>query len=280
MEIRDEQGNVVRRFSSSLTPPELRPKNVPEYWFAPAEVLSTKSGLNRFAWNLEWPHPNTLTYNFRGRHIDYIEYTLPDHAVAGKTPINQPPGPLAVPGHYEVVLIVDGKTYRQPLEITLDPRVHIAPGDLEAQLELARRIDDWMNISYRSNNEVDSLRAALGAIRKNASPETLGKEAGDILQNLDKELGEIQEGTNTAPGFGAVNRDVSRFVTMIQSGDIRPAESVVENTAPSCSALKNDLARWRKINTETLPALNKMLAQSKLGQLPVVTVANDPVCAN
>jgi hypothetical protein len=75
-----------------------------------------------------------------------------------------------------------------------------------------------------------------------------------------------------------VNRDVARFVTMIQSGDIRPARSVIENAAPSCVALKNDLARWRKINTETLPLLNKIFAQSKLASLPVVTVANDPRC--
>lgn len=135
-----------------------------------------------------------------------------------------------------------------------------------------------MNTSYRSNNEVDSVRAALAAMRKTASVESLGKEAGDILQNLEKELSEIQEGTNTNPGFGAVNRDVARFVAMIQSGDIRPAKSVIENAPPSCSALKNDLARWRKVNTETLPALNKMLAQRKLAVLPVVTVGKDPTC--
>lgn len=164
--------------------------------------------------------------------------------------------------------------------VTLDPRVHVSPGDLEAQRDLARMIDDWMNISYRSYDEVGALRAALGAIRKNASLETLGKEMSDSLQNLDKELGEIQEGTNTAPGFGAVNRDVARFVTMIQSGDIRPAKSVIENAAPSCTALKNDLVRWRKVNTETLPLLNKTLMQGKLAALPIVKVVNDPMCGN
>jgi photosystem II stability/assembly factor-like uncharacterized protein len=280
MEIRDDQGNVVRHFSNQMPPPELRPKNVPEYWFGPAEILPTKAGLNRFMWNLEWPHPDTLTYNFRGRHIDYIEYTLPDHAIAGKTPVNQPPGPLAVPGRYEVVLTVDGTTYRQPLVIALDPRVHVAPGDLVAQLDLARMIDDWMNTSYRSFGEVGALRAMVAATQKGLNGNLPAKELSDALQALDKELGEIQEGTNTAPGFGAVNRDVSRFVTMIQSGDIRPARSVIENVAPSCVALKNDLARWRKINSEKVPALNKMLAESKLGVLPIVAVAKDPTCPN
>ncbi len=270
LEIRDEHGDVVRHFSNTLSQLEPGLKNVPDYWFAPLDVLTTKTGLNRFVWDMQWPHPDTLTYNFRGRHIDYIEYTLPDHAVAGKTPVNQPPGPLAVPGKYEVVLTVDGKTYRQPLIVALDPRVQVAPGDLEAQLDLARSFDAWMNTSYHSYGQVAALRTALAAAQKSLP----------AAQALDKELSEIQDGTNTAPGFGAVNRDVARFVTMIQSGDIRPPKSIIENATPSCLALKNDLARWRKVNTETLPALNQILKQNKIAPLPIVTVDRDPVCQN
>jgi photosystem II stability/assembly factor-like uncharacterized protein len=277
LQIRDEHGTVIRGFSNKTSPPDKTPKNVPDYWFAPPEVLTTKAGLNRFVWNLEWPYPYTLRYNFRGRHIDYVEYTLPDHAVAGRTPINQPPGPLAVPGKYEVVLTVDGQTYRQPLVIAVDPRVHPAPGDLEAQLDLARMFDAWMNSSYHSYSEVGALRTALAAAAKALPPDSPATAAA---QALEKELGEIQEGTNTAPGFGAINRDVARFVTMIQSGDIRPAKSVIENAAPSCVALKNDLERWRKINGEKLPALNQMLKQGKIAPLPIMTVDKDPMCPN
>lgn len=277
MEIRDGWGNVVRRFSNHPPARETKLRNVPEYWFAPPEVLGTKPGVHRFVWNLEYPHPETLTYNFRGRHIDYIEYTLPDHAVPGHTPMNQPPGPLAVPGQYEVVLTVDGRTYRQPLLIRLDPRIHVAAGDLDAQLDLARAIDDWMNISYRAYNEIGALRAALAVAQKSIPG---GSQAGTEAQALEKELGEIQEGTNTAPGFGSVNRDVARFVSMIQGSDTRPARSVIENATPSCVALKNDLARWRKVNAEVVPRLNKILAADKLPGLPVVSVAGDPRCPN
>jgi hypothetical protein len=100
------------------------------------------------------------------------------------------------------------------------------------------------------------------------------------LQGLDKELSEIQDGTNTVPGFGAVNRDVARFVTMIQSGDIRPARSIIENATPSCMALTNDLASWRKINGESLPALNQLLVQKKLRPLAIATADRDPSCPN
>jgi hypothetical protein len=67
---------------------------------------------------------------------------------------------------------------------------------------------------------------------------------------------------------------------MIQSGDTRPAKSIIENATPSCRALQNDLARWRKINSETLPALNQILKRNKLALLPVVAVDKDPKCPN
>src|SRR5262249_47722431 len=159
-----------------------------------------------------------------------IEYTLPDHAIPGKTPRYQPPGPTAVPGNYEVVLTIDGKTFRQPLNIQLDPRVKAGAGDLEAQLDAARMIDDWMNISYRAYNDIAGTRAAL----TKASGTPGDKAAQDDIQKLDKELAELQEGTSEAPGFGAVNRDVARFVSMIQTADIRPAKSIIDNATPSC----------------------------------------------
>jgi photosystem II stability/assembly factor-like uncharacterized protein len=277
IDVRDQQGNVISHYSNSLPALDNRRRNVPDYWFEKPTVLSNTEGLNRVVWKMQWPSPNTLTYNFRGRHIDYVEYTLPEHAVPGNTPINQPMGPLVVPGTYEVVLKVDGKIYRQPLVVTLDPRVHVSQADLEAQLELAKMIDAWMNTTYHSYNEVGALRSALAVAEKTL---TEGSPAMSAAKALEKELDEIQEGTNTAPGFGAVNRDVARFVSMVQGSDIRPAKSVIENATPSCVALKNDLARWRKINNETVPALNQTLAKSGLRGLPVVVVGEDPKCPN
>src|SRR5258708_29555451 len=48
LEIRDEHGEILRHFSNAPPQPELRPKNVPDYWFAPPDVLTTEAGLNRF----------------------------------------------------------------------------------------------------------------------------------------------------------------------------------------------------------------------------------------
>src|SRR5882672_7013956 len=166
LEIRDEHGRPVRRYSSTPPAPEKLPANAPELWFAPPPTLSTKAGLHRFVWNLQWEHPDTLPFGFYGRLLDYIEYTLPDQAVAGQTPRQQPPGPYAVPGRYEVVLTVAGQTYRQPLLVKLDPRVPASQADLQAQLDLARQITDGMASSYKSYYDIAALSLALAERQK------------------------------------------------------------------------------------------------------------------
>jgi hypothetical protein len=224
---------------------------------------------------LQWPHPDALAFSFRGAPLNYIEYTLPDHAVFGNTPLNQPPGPFVVPGQYEVVLTVDGKTYRQPLTVRLDPRVHLSANDLEAQTDLARQMDDWMNTSFQSYNDMANLRARLNELKTSPT-----KSVSDAVTTFDKDLEALQNGTSAQPGFGAINRDVNRYVTMVQSGDARPALSLVQNALPLCKALADDLQRWRQINETNIPQLNQELLRNKLPALPVVAVRKQPVCAN
>ncbi len=280
LEIRDEHGNTVRRFSSAPPSATELPGNAPDYWFAPPDVLSTKAGAHRFVWNLRWPDPAVQPYSFYGKRLDYIEYTLPDHAVPGQTPRHQPPGPLAVPGTYEVVLTVGGQTYHRPLAVVLDPRVKASRADLEAQLSLAARISSWMAKSYNAYNAVTSLRSGLAQSLRSLAGKPDARSATDIMIALDKELELLQDGTSDAPGFGPVNRDLSRYMTMIESGDMRPPRSAHDNATASCEWLSKSFERWRKVKVESLPTVNRLLAKYKLRSLEIMTFDPGPVCGS
>src|SRR5262249_26324075 len=164
--IYDQDGNLVREFSGAPGPATPPFPNVPDYWFAPGETLPNAPGLNRFVWDLRYPHPQALPYTYFGALVDYTEYTLADHAIPGQTPRNQPQGPLALPGQYTVVLTVGGKQYRQPLAIKLDPRVHASEAGLAAKLDLEKRIGNEMAISFNSFNQIRALLAAVSDMRK------------------------------------------------------------------------------------------------------------------
>src|SRR5258708_25002224 len=58
--------------------PISHPPNVPDYWFAPDNVLPVSAGLHRVVWNLQWMFPD----NAMQRSEEHTsELQSPDHLV-------------------------------------------------------------------------------------------------------------------------------------------------------------------------------------------------------
>jgi len=276
--IYDAQNNLVREYSSVAPPPDNTPANVPSYWFAPPAVLPKASGLNRFAWDLRYPPPKTMPYSYYGNLLDYIEYTLADHAIPGETPRVQPPGPLVVPGKYSAVLTVDGKTYRQELTVVLDPRVHVQADDLVRQLEAANSISAQMAATSDGYTVVATLRAALADRRNSLAGKPDAKDAADAIKSLDEKAALVQNGSRTEPGFGPLNRELARLAVMIESGDARPAAPLQESVNEYCGQLAKRLALWRE-SSKDIATLNTLLQKYSLAPLPVAqNIPAGPAC--
>ena len=275
----DARGTTVRRFTSTAPPASTLLANVPDYWFAPPSVLTRNRGLNRFAWNLRYPAPKILPFGYFGGLLDFIEYTLADHAIPGQTPRDQPEGPLAVPGTYTVELSSGGKTDRKTLIVGSDPRVRASQADLDAQFQLGTHITDALAVTYESYSSLKELRTGIAARAKAMTDGKVSKDVSDAAQAFDKKLDAVQNGTNAAPGVGLVNRDLARYYMMLTSGDARPAERLRAAVAESCQGLTNALVSWRKLNATDLAALNTLLAKSKQAPFAAATVPVTPSCA-
>jgi hypothetical protein len=279
LSIYDEKKNLVREFSSVPTPIDPTPANAPEYWFAPPAALTTDAGLNRFVWNLRYPAPKTLHYGYFDGHLDYIEYTLADHAIPGETPREQPDGPYVVPGTYSLVLKVDGKSYSQPLTITLDPRVHVSQADLVEQLAAEQNISAQMAASFTGYDQVTTLRVAIADRTKATSGNTALQKLTDALKSLDERAAKLETGTPQDLGFGPLNRDLARTATMIESGDARPAELLQANITQFCQALAKRVTEWSGLNKNDIPSLSSQLQAAGLSGLPVKSeVPRGPEC--
>jgi photosystem II stability/assembly factor-like uncharacterized protein len=293
IEIHDFKGDLVRRFTSVPPPEDNTPKNVPDYWFGPMPALTKHVGLNRFVWNLRYAPPLALNYSYFGNILDYVEYTLSDHAIPGDTPRKQALGPLVTPGRYEVTFIGNGVLMKQPLTVTLDPRVHVSQADLEQQLAAAQRITAALKSSYDAYNSAAALRSALAerekslenlamseapgagsaghAAPKPAAASAAAKDAKDALETLDKKIAAVQQGAPAAPGVGPVNRDLARILYMIEVGDAAPSDSAQAAIDDSCQSLDADLGVWKKLQSESLPSVNALLGKYNLQPLPVPT---------
>ncbi len=111
--IRTASGDVIRRYSS------VRSTGVPDALLAdPSIVLPTSAGLHRVVWDLRYA---PVPADEAGPAI---------------------PGPMVLPGTYQVRLTIGGRPIRQAVVVRMDPRVRVALGDLSAQLDLARSLDE------------------------------------------------------------------------------------------------------------------------------------------
>jgi photosystem II stability/assembly factor-like uncharacterized protein len=188
LEIHDSQHRLVRRFTSVTPKSDATPKNVPDYWFAPLAGMPKNPGLNRFVWDLRYAPPQALNFSYYGQMLDYVEYTLSDHALPADTPREQTLGPIAVPGQYEAILIANGTLMKQPFTVTLDPRVHASQQDLEAQLTAGKRVDSGLASSAKVFGEITNLRNAIADRLKTLGPVPEEKAAaGDQKDKEDKD---------------------------------------------------------------------------------------------
>ena len=169
--IYDSAGKLVRELTSVPPPPEPEPElNIPNYWIEPPHPLPALAGMNRAVWDLRYTTPEPIG--------PYTTQSYPMQALDERTP-PEPRGLLVAPGTYEVRLTVNGTTYRQPLQVTMDPRVKTPAQGIVAQRDLGLKILDAMTVSYAANQQVAEVRAALAAAgQADAVTSLAGKAVG------------------------------------------------------------------------------------------------------
>lgn len=271
--ISDSQGNLIRTYSSAE--PEstkLKPENVPEYWFAPPTVLPKNAGMNRFVWNLRYPHPANLSYALFYEREKSVAFYGTEDAVPGVTPRFQPLGPQVVPGDYQLALTVNGQTYRQTLHVVKDPRVRISQYDYVAQLDLLKQIAAGMSASYDAFGALAPVQHALADRLKSFQANAQAKDDVKVLGDFSRKFAAIEDGTFTSPGFGGVNSQLTQILYAADTGDGQPSESVRASVTQACQAITKNFDAWRKFNADDVPALNTLLQKYKLAALPAATL--------
>ena len=240
LEVADAAGNLVRRFSSADTvPPPGEPPYFMPAWLPRHERLGVSAGQHRFVWDLRYPLPPLEEYG----------YTIA--AIAGHGTVEDPLGPLVLPGRYTVTLTVSGQSLTQPVDVVLDPRVPVTEAALRAQLSLA--LDIW-------NTMGDAL--------------ALSRTARSVARQLDT-LPAARLDAGTVNAARALQGRIERLVDTLDSGGLAELEDAVagadrEPTAQDRAVfaeLRSRLARrradWEALTRE-LSQLNEQLARRQV----------------
>jgi photosystem II stability/assembly factor-like uncharacterized protein len=259
LEILDAAGKVVRRFASTDQPDPLDPQDyaVPAYWFRPPRILPARAGMQRFVWGLHYPRPLTERYDF------------PISAIYHDTP-RTPQGPLVQPGQYTVKLTVNGRSYTQPLNVRIDPRVKTPPAGLRQQFTLSMRAYEGMNQAFEAlaslrklREQVKDLRAKVGT---GAMSEPLAQFDSKLLTLEGAGGGPGRPGTD-APSLTRLNGDWNTLLDVLQEGDFAPTTQAVRTADELQTKHTKALAVWADLKSKDLSALNDQLRRAGLAPL-------------
>jgi len=259
------KGELVREFSTKPgSVDDEPPPNVPEYWVGHPEPLTRVAGMNRFVWDLRYASPNALRHNY------------PISAVFGATP-GEPLGALVVPGTYEVRLIVGGKTYKQMMEVAIDPRVSVPQAELEKQFALERKASKLVDVTFDMNHGAVVLRDAIAGDGKKIQGQDADTEKA--LRDFDAKVSRVAGATSGRGGGGpqagrqratfvSLNGQFGSLATVIDSADSGPTPAMESSFGDYCKDLAETVKSWNDLLTNDLPALNALLAKDRLSALP------------
>ena len=261
--IYDAKGQLVRELSSKPAPVRSEePPPVPNYWLSHPTPLPKNAGLNRYVWDLRYTAP------------DAVQHTYPISALYERTHA-EPQGPFVVPGTYEVKLTVAGKTYTQPLTVTMDPRVHVTPAALEQQLAFDQQIDKLISLSFAYHEQagkfLDEVAQRKSELQKNAEATAAAKAVTDFEAKAHKLQGEMQRGFGgfgkPKPTFTLLNSELSTLSEYAEQADQAPTEAMQTAYNNYCQDLTKVTQQWSELMKE-LPGVNAQLSQGNLKALP------------
>jgi len=172
IEIRDSQGELLRTFVGKVEEKGkeggegTEPSRDDSEPVAPAE-----KGLNKVVWDL------------RLAEVDKVK----DAVLWGFTG-----GPIALPGEYQVRLVLGDTVQTKTVKVVADPRSEATPADLQEQYEMMVEIRKQLDLLYRKVREIRSVREQVSRISKEVAEAGLGDDLKESADSISEKLSRIE----------------------------------------------------------------------------------------
>ncbi|MGH9393541.1 MAG: WD40/YVTN/BNR-like repeat-containing protein, partial [Terriglobales bacterium] len=214
------------------------------------ESVPNQAGFNRFVWNLQALTPPTP-----------IQGEALWGARGGISPI--------VPtGTYTVKLTVDGQSYTTPLKVTLDPRMHASDADLQAQWDLAVKINSALTEAWGAVSDMLSLQKQIASV-DGSGPSAVASAGGALDQKLHEVIYQISN-LNNKSGEDPLNYPImldnklAALAGRVEGCTCAPTSGVMEVYNDLTTRLDTQLAAWHELQAKDVAAFNTLLQQNNL----------------
>jgi photosystem II stability/assembly factor-like uncharacterized protein len=227
-------------------------------------------GIHRFLWDLRYQSPGPGIQSAQGSSL-----------------YGAVRGPRVLPGEYLVKLTVDGREMTKTVLVEEDPRIQISPEDADARLKTLLAINKLQKSGYDTQSTLDNLRSQLSSLldglkrEQNTSgnvPESVAAAVNSILQELSALRRGLspqfispnqQEAAGPADqmSMSAVMVRINRLFGELDSYTERPHARYQKQIQRYTSQLNVHIEKLNKVITESVPNLNKLIAES--GMTPI-----------
>lgn len=258
VEILDASGKVIRKYSSLETLTLDEPLGPDDK--KPEKEIKPEAGLNRFVWDLRYEEAHRVP----GYYL--WEYGGGSH------------GPVAVPGHYQVRLTVGGESQTAPLDLKLDPRVHVSQADLDQQFNLLVQIHDRLNQTYDAVNQIQDVRFQVAGLKRrlpeNASAKAIAVSADDLENKLVAVRDEFVNLTISANEDSLayppqMDAKLAFLAMDVGTADAAPTEAEQLEFEKLKRQSAEMLSRWDELQHGELAAFQKLTAANSLSTVVV-----------
>ena len=251
LEILDDKGTLIRKYSNRDTLYKIPNVNIPPYWIRPQEILSANAGSHRFLWDMHYTPLN-------------VPASYPIAAIYMNTAPNET-SPWVLPGMYTAKLTVDEKIFSQSFEIKMDPRVKVSTDELARIRDLAYLCYDGRKRCMDALGKIANLHEQV----KNILPKA-GIKLVKQLNRLDSLLVLIenpQPGSLTR-GFNKMNNDFAGLFNIVNDSEMPPTTQITGAAAKARSELELLLIKWMELRQIEVTRVNVNLT---LAGLPLLS---------
>ncbi|MEK6754943.1 MAG: glycosyl hydrolase [Bacteroidota bacterium] len=256
LEFLDEEGKLIKSFSSKGESREgAEPSRDPEEEFSggrggAAARVPTDSGMNRFVWDLRYPDATTV----QGAIL-----------WGGTTR-----GPSAVPGKYQVRLVVGEKNWTQPFEIKKYPPLQTTQEDFKEQFALLIKIRDKVSEAHDAVNTIQDITKQLDDLTRKLKDHPKEKVVSEAAKSFKQKLTAVEEeiiqvkikSSQDALNYPIeLNNKLAGLASGVASSDSKPTKQSYEVFNELSSKLNDQLTKLKTVMESDFPAFIKLVKE-------------------
>ncbi len=252
LEFLDMEGNLIKKYSSKArAKPE--PTGRSRFRGGGFQRLNVKKGMNRFIWNMR-----------------YADAERVPRAILWGGMLS---GPLAVPGTYQVRLIVGEESLTQTWEWKKDPRLSTTQEDFQEQFDFLVQIRDKITEVNRNINRLRAVKNQLDALAKKVKDHEKGKaiikearRLKDKLKTVEDVLIQSKSESRQDPLNYPILLDnkIAALAGVVSRADAKPTDQAYEVFKELSAQADTQLIKLKDIFDTDVAAFNRLVEQANI----------------